>query len=171
MKVSELHTLLLQDMQALLPQWRFVARSRHFKRSIGTVNWMLHIAFVNHAGDFDAIGNVAVEFLATRKPVVVIGAQLGNIEGVGQTRHPVTSPESASQAAQSLVAEFHRVGLPFLERYSSSAAVLSALQSGGPEASLISPVHEMHRGQIAALQALDTPPDNSFNPTPLRGTI
>jgi hypothetical protein len=170
MKVSELQTVFLQDLQALLPEWRFVSSFRHFKRSFGQVNWLFHIACVNHPEDFDAIGNVAVEFLMARKRVAIVGTQLGNISGVGQTRHTVSSPESRVQAARSLVTEFQRVGLPFLERYSSVTTVLSALQSGGTEASLISPLRELHGGQIAALQALCAPPNNSFKPKPLRGS-
>ena len=170
MKVSELQIVLIRDMQALLPEWRFVSSSRHFKRQVGSVNWLFHIACINHHTDFDAIGDVAAEFLAARKPVAIIGAQLGNIAGVGQTRHVVTSPESASQAAQTLVAEFQRVGLPFMERYSSPASVLSVLQSGGAEASLISPLQEIRSRQIVALQELGSPPNNSFKPNPLRGS-
>ncbi|WP_166213108.1 hypothetical protein [Cognatiluteimonas telluris] len=170
MNVSELQTVFLQDLQTFLPEWRFVSSFRHFKRSVGTVNWLFHIACVNHPEDFDAIGDVAVEFLLARKRVVIVGAQLGNISGVGQTRHPVSSPEDCAQAARSLVTEFQRVGLPFLERYSSAATVLSVLQSGGTEASLISPLRELHGGQIAALQALGAPPNKSFKPNPLRGS-
>jgi len=170
MKVSDLHTVLLQDLQALLPEWLFVSSLRHFKRSIGPVNWLFHIAFVNHLEDFDAIGNVAVEFLCAGKRVAIVGAQLGNIAGVGQTRHPVISPGSCAQAARSLVAEFQRVGLPFLERYSSAATVLSVLRSGDTEASLISPLRELHESQIAALQVLGAPLSNSFKPNPLRSS-
>ena len=170
MKVSELQTVLIQNLQALIPDWRFNSRSHHFKRQADSVNWLFHIACVNHPGDFDAIGNVAVEFLANKKIVAVVGAQLGNIAGVGQTRHTVTSSESSGQAANALVAEFQRVGLPFLERHSNPAIVLSVLQSGGAEASLISPLQEVRSGQIAALQALGSPPNNSFKPNPLRGS-
>ena len=170
MKISELQTVLLQDLQALLLEWRFVSSLRHFKRSVGSVNWLFHIACVNHRESFDAIGDVAVEFLGARKRVAIVGAQLGNISGACQTRHPVSSPESCVQAARSLVTEFQHVGLPFLERYSSATAVLSVLQAGGTEASLVSPLRELHGGQIAALQALVAPPNKSFKPNPLRGS-
>src|SRR4249919_134416 len=153
MKVSDLHSIFLQDLQALLPEWQFVNSKRHFKRSSGSTNWLLHIGFVNHPEDFDAIGNAAVEFLAGRNRIAIVGAQLGNIAGIGQKRHSVSSPTAAAQAARSLHAEFERVGVPFLLRYSNPEAVLSALQSGGEEASLISPIRQLHGGQIAALQA------------------
>lgn len=162
MKVSELHAAFLQELGALLPGWKFVASQRHFKRDVGAANWLLHLAFVNHEHDFDAVGNVAVEFLAGRKQVVIIGAQLGNIAGVGQTRHSVSSPAEAADAARSLLAEFNHVGLPFLERYSVPSVTAAVLQAGGPEARLISPFEQNHAGQVSALQKLGAPPNNSF---------
>ncbi len=169
MKVSELHTAFLQELGALLPGWKFIASQRHFKRTEGSANWLLHVAFVNHEHDFDAIGDVAVEFLASRKRVAVVGAQLGNIAGVGQTRHPVSSPASAAEAARSLIAEFTQVGLPFLQHYSFPAVAAAVLQAGGPEARLISPLQENHAAQVIALQELGAPPNKSIQPTPYRG--
>jgi hypothetical protein len=170
MKVSELHQDFLQSLQALLPEWRFVSTHRHFKRSVGPVNWLFHIACVNHPHDFDAIGNVAVEFLSAGKRALAVGAQLGNISGLGQTRHSVTSQATATHSAHALFGEFTDVGLPFLERYSNAVTVLSVLQRGGREAALISPLQGQHSSQIAALQALGAPPNNSFKPKPLRGS-
>ena len=169
MKVSELHAAFLSELAPLLPGWKFVASQRHFKRTEGAVNWLLHLGFVNHEADFDAIGNVAVEFLAGRKRVAIVGAQLGNIAGLGQTRHSVSSEATAAAAARSLVSEFQLVGLPFLERYSVPSTVAAVLEAGGPEAQLISPYQDNHAAQIAALQQLRAPPNNSSKPTPLRG--
>ena len=118
MKVSKLHTAFLQELGALLPDWKFIASQRHFKHSEGPINWLFHVAFVNHERDFDVVGDVGVEFLAARKRVAIVGAQLGNIAGLGQTRHPVCSLATAKASAQSLFSEFSQVGLPFLHRYS-----------------------------------------------------
>ena len=112
---------------------------------------------MNHEYDFDVIGDVGVEYLAGRKPIAIIGAQLGNIADVGQTRHPVNSTATAAEAALSLITEFRNVGLPFLERYSVPALALAVLQAGGPEARLISPFTQNHAGQMLALQALAVP--------------
>jgi len=38
MEVSELQSIFLRDLRALLPEWRFVSSLRHFKRPVGTVN-------------------------------------------------------------------------------------------------------------------------------------
>lgn len=166
MKPSELHPIFINELRELLSDWRFVSTSRHFKRTIGSANLLFHIAWVNHTEDFDAIGNVAVEFLAGKKRVAVVGAQLGNIAGVGQTRHTVASVAGAKASALSLVQEFEKVGLPFLEKYSSPENVISALQSGGAEAQLISPIQNLHKGQVQALQAIVPLPNNSIQGTP-----
>jgi hypothetical protein len=154
MKVSELHEVFLKEIRPLLPGWKFVASHRHFKRSEGLVNWLFHIAFVDHLSDFDAIGNVAVEFVAARKRVAIIGAQLGNIAGVAQTRHSISSPVTAAESAQSLASEFLRIGIPFFERYSNPAVTASVLREGGAEARLINPFQQHHAVQATPLQQL-----------------
>jgi hypothetical protein len=55
MKISELHAAFLRELTPLLPGWKFIASQRHFKHTKGAVNWLLHLAFVNHEADFDAI--------------------------------------------------------------------------------------------------------------------
>jgi hypothetical protein len=90
--------------------------------------------------------------------VAIVGAQLGNIAGIGQTRHHVGSSKSAAVGAASLLTEFHRIGLPFLQRYSDAGKVVEVLQSGGAEAGLISPVRSLHAAQISALLAFSTEP-------------
>jgi hypothetical protein len=169
MKPSELHPVFLDELRLLLPEWQFVSSARHFKRVVGSVNWLFHIAWVNHSEDFDAIGDVAIEFLAARKRVAIFGAQLGNIAGVGQTRHAVSSFASAKASARALFQEFEQVGLPFLEQYSSPETVLSVLESGGQTARLISPIQDLHVGQIQTLRAMSSRPNNSFKPNPHQG--
>jgi hypothetical protein len=153
MKVSELQSAFLNNVKLLLPDWRFVASSRHFTRSEGTAILFFHISCINHPSDFDAVGNVAVEFVSQKKRVAIVGASLGNISGTGQSRHSVASLRDSVQSAASLVEEFNRIGIPFLERYSNPANVLTTMQSGGSEALLISPIASTHASQIDALIA------------------
>jgi hypothetical protein len=157
MKLSDLHSELLRHLQKNLSGWRYVSTHRHFKRESGTVNWLFHVAFINHEVDFDAVGDVSVEYLGSRKRLAIFGAQLGNLAGVGQTRHRVSSPKSAETAAASLFAELQRSGLPFLQRYSDPVKVVEVLQAGGEEASLISPITALHAGQIKALLSIGQP--------------
>ena len=169
MKVSELQSAFLQNLQVLLPDWRFISSARHFRKARGPHTWLFHVSCINHANDFHAVGNVAVEYMSGRKRIAVVGASLGNIEGLGQVRHLVSTLKGGIQSAQNLHAQFERVGIPFLERYSSPAAALGALQGGGSEALLVSPLQNLHQEQIQALLALGEPSNNSFKPTPLRG--
>jgi hypothetical protein len=150
----------------MLPDWKFVASQRHFKKNAGVVNWYFHISFVNHTDDFDAVGDVAVEFVENRERSAIIGAQLGNISGVGQTRHSINSPTSASESARSLASEFREVGRPFLERYSDVSTTLEILESGGREALLISPIQQLHPQQVSALRKIAALPNHSFQRTP-----
>jgi hypothetical protein len=134
--------------------WKFVASRRHFTRQFEATRWYMHLAFVNHANDFDAIVNVSVEYVRNRKRVAIFGAQLGNIAGVGQTRHRVAAERDIPETVEGIVTEFNAVGMPFLERFSRLPEVLSILKRGGREAGLISPFQDMHAEQIRALEEL-----------------
>jgi len=155
MRVSELHAIFLTELGALLPDWRFNSTYRDFKKTHGSVNWLLHVSCINHSEDFDAVVDIAVEFLDGRRRVAIFGAQLGNIAGLGQTRHPVSSAATARTAARAAFDEFERVGLPFLRHHSSRKTVVSTLEAGGQLARAISPLTALHSGQIQALMALE----------------
>ncbi len=64
MKVSELQELLIAELKSFLPEWKFVKSRRHFKLKRDEIMWFLHISCINHDSDFDAAGNVAVEYLS-----------------------------------------------------------------------------------------------------------
>ena len=148
MKVSELQILLIDHLKPLLPEWKFVKSRREFKLKKGEVVWFLHLSCINHSSDFDAVADVAVEFLSGKQRVCVIGAELGNIKGVGQTRFPVSNPKEALVAAQNLYCFFEEIGMPFLKRFSEPAEVVSVLESGSEEAMLISTLNSEHKDQI-----------------------
>jgi len=152
MKVSELQTAFLNNMKLLLPDWRFVASNRHFKRVKGNVTWYFHITCANYATEFDAIGDVSVEFTLQKTRVAIFGAQLANIAGIGHSPHHVGSLRECIKSSASLVDEFNRVGLPFLERLSDPYVVLGILKQGGKEAALISTITSNHPAQIVSLQ-------------------
>jgi hypothetical protein len=138
MRIVELHKAFISAMHTELPDWRFVASRRHFKKSFPNGLWYAHFSFINHA----------------RKRACIVGANLGNIEGVGQVRYSVNSPESAVLAASEARDHIDRIGLPFLQKYSDPAEVLRCLRAGGPEARLISPIMQIHEQQIQVLEVL-----------------
>jgi len=152
MKVSELQAAFLNNMKLLLPGWRFVASGRHFKKVQGNVTWYFHITCVNYATEFAALGDVSVEFTSKKSRVGIFGAQLANIEGTGYSPHLVSSLRGCVDSSASLVQEFFRVGLPFLEQYSDPNYVLQVLTAGGKEASRISPISSYHESEIASLR-------------------
>jgi hypothetical protein len=154
MKLKPLHDRFIQEMKSELPDWRFVASNRHFRKTLPGKNLFVHIAFINHDNDFDATVNVAVEFVSGKARVCIVGASLGNIEGIGQFRYSVSSEQSAEVSALQAVAHLKRVGLPFLERYTSVSNTLTTLKAGGSEARLISPLQYLHANQIAALESI-----------------
>ena len=154
MRIVELHKAFISAMHTELPDWRFVASRRHFKKSFPNGLWNAHFSFINHADDFDVTCDVSVEFMKARKRACIVGANLGNIEGVGQVRYSVNSPESAVLAASEARDHIDRIGLPFLQKYSDPAEVLRCLRAGGPEARLISPIMQIHEQQIQVLEVL-----------------
>lgn len=151
MKVSELQDVFLGELKELLPEWKFVKRDRHFILKRDEVVWFFHISFINHGSDFDSVGNVAVEYLSGKELVCIIGAELGNIEGSGQTRFPVSSSDEAISSAKGLYDFFVKVGQPFLHKFSNANEVISTLKCGGKEAMLISPFTDQHEIQINRL--------------------
>jgi hypothetical protein len=155
MPVAHLHPLLIHALIPRMSGWKFVARHRHFlKRKTDGTLWFMHLSFINHEQDFDIVVDVAVEFARGRKSVCVVGAQLGNIAGIGQTRFEVTGIGDIPSAVEGILREFETVGVPFLDRFSRPTEVLSVLKQGGREAGLISPISARHAQQIQALEQL-----------------
>ncbi|MGR2806270.1 hypothetical protein [Vibrio harveyi] len=151
MKVSELQEVFLTELGSLLPEWKYVNSPRTFKLKSGNFNWHLHISCINRASGFDATADVAVEFLDKKKKLIIVGAELGNIEGAGQRRFPVISYDDAVGSARRLKLCFEAVGLPFLNLYSDPKVVLLSLKKGGKDAMSISPLPNLHDQQIEIL--------------------
>lgn len=149
-----MHERFLAVLHGILPDWRFIASKRHFRKSLPGRNLFVHVGFINHDRDFDATLDVSVEFLVAKQRLCIIGASLGNIEGTGQVRYSVASEQSAVSAAHQAAAHLQRVGFPFLKRFCSAEATLAVLKAGGPEAQLISPLLQLHAQQIAALEGI-----------------
>ena len=152
MALATLHQAVIEGVSALLPAWRFVKGARSFRRVAHGCNQTLHLSFVNHVDDFDVVGNVAVEHLIKRKRLCVVGAELGNILGTGQQRWPVSSATQASLAANGVVELFQKVGVPYLERYSSLAEVLRVLREEPQNAWLLSPLAKDFAAEANAIE-------------------
>lgn len=153
MKVSELQNIFIDELKVLLPDWKFIKSQRHFKKSEKGAVWLLHIGCINHSEDFDAVGNVTVEFKSGKERICIVGAELGNIEGIGQNRFPVSTSAEAKSSAEGLHKHFEMHGLPFLRKYSHPVSVVTTLKQGGKEAMLISPFLNQHQDQINQLSS------------------
>jgi hypothetical protein len=151
MKVSELQNIFIEELKGYLPEWKFIKSQRHFKKSKEDAVWFFHIGCINHSDDFDAVGNVAVEFKAGIERICIVGAELGNIEGTGQNRFPVSSCAEAKSSAAGLYQYFEVHGLSFLRKYSNTVEVVNTLKQGDKEAMLISPFLNQHQDQINRL--------------------
>ena len=76
MKISELQELFIDNLKTFISNWKFVKSQRHFKLKRGDINWLFHITCINHASDFDAVGDVAIEFLSAKRRICIIGAEV-----------------------------------------------------------------------------------------------
>jgi hypothetical protein len=151
MKISELKSELIDRLIELLSEWKYVKSTRTFKKSIGDNVWHFHISCINHADNFDCTGDVAVAFKSKKVQLCIVGAELGNIEGVGQKRFSVSNEQQAIESAEAIYNYFCMVGISFLERYSAPKEVIDSLTAGGKEAMLISPIISQHKQQIDSL--------------------
>ena len=148
MKVSDLQSRFINELQTLLPEWEYVKSQRHFKKIDNDKHYYFHISCINHVNDFDAVGDISIEFKDGKNRICIIGAELGNIEGIGQNRFPVSNDVEARASAINLHQCFEKCGLEFIQKYSDPVLVVDTLKRGGMDAQLISPFLEQHDDQI-----------------------
>jgi hypothetical protein len=154
MRLQSLHDAVLQSLSAALPAWTLIKTQRAFRLDEPRCRLLLRFAFVNHVDDFDIVADVGVEHLAGRKTVCIVGSELGNIQGVGQQRWRVDARTDLLDLANRIVSLFHKVGTPFLRRYSDPLEILRILYAGSEEALLISPIRTQWPSQISALESV-----------------
>jgi hypothetical protein len=130
---------------------------RDFRREVRGCSQFLHIAFINHPSDFDVTADVAVRhhpvenmlneertYLkeSEKKLTATVGAELGNILGIGQHRWTVANERDIPIVVDGVVNHFEKVGLPFLERFTSLEEVFRVLSVNRSEALLVCPLPE-----------------------------
>ena len=154
MTLEELRQRLLARLAELVePAFKLTKRDRTFWKDAGPVRYALHISFINHADDFDVTVDVAIRHHSVedvlnaerqlgpreRRETATVGAELGNLAGVGQHRWTVVAEGDVEPVALGIVDWFGRIGEPFLQRFASPAETLRVLEADGPEARMISP--------------------------------
>ena len=153
--MKELRKELLLRLDERLRPLGFIKKGQSYRRELGRCRQAFHISFINHAGDFDVTADVAVRHHAVegvlnnerahlkdseKTETYTVGAELGNIIGTGQHRWTVTDANDISAVVDSAMSYFARVGLPFLERFSSLEETYRVLRDGGSEAQEICPL-------------------------------
>lgn len=151
MKLSELESFFLEELEAYLPQWTYVKSKRQFKRIEKENIWYFHISCIKHVSDFDVVGDVAIEFKSKKERICIVGAELGNISGVGQKRFSVASKSQAKESALEIYRYFEKYGYKFCQVYSEPHNIIDTLKNGGKEALLLSPFVSNHEEQIFSL--------------------
>jgi len=127
MTLKLLRAGLLNRLAELLKPQGYRKREQSFHRESCLVRLSFHVEFINHAQDFDVTADVAIrhhaveELLGSGKDVATIGAELGNIAGVGQHRWTLRVEADVAPVAildWTTTSTFHRHGGPVLARFS-----------------------------------------------------
>jgi len=169
--LKELRKELLQEIDKRLRPKGFRKRERSFRKEFGDCRWSFHVAFINHSDSFDVTADAAVRHHAVenelnadkpylteteKKHTYTIGAELGNIVGTGQHRWTVCGGDDIASVVQDIMLCFDKVGLPFLERFSSLEEVHSVLARDDSEAKLICPMPDVREKTRAVLEFMRT---------------
>jgi hypothetical protein len=101
----------------------------------------LHVQFIYHHQDFDIVASAGLVHQALSKLVeevnkslvepeqilhiAAVGAELGNITGVGQMRWTVAEGSDIAKVCPRIVEAFETIGLPYLERFSTLEEILA----------------------------------------------
>lgn len=164
MTLKELRARLLDEIQDRLASEGYRRSEQTFVRPVPVGAYLFHVAFMNHRADFDVSADVGIRYdefesrLGRRdKATATIGAQLENIAGDGVRRWTVQKPSDVSAVSEGIIARFHHIGVPFLERFGSPHNVLEVLSRGGREAVLICPLSDRRIALIDALRAKFSP--------------
>jgi hypothetical protein len=167
--LKDLRAALLSRLDEALRPLGFRKRQQSFHLESGPCRRSFHVAFVNHASDFDVTADMAVRHHAVedllnaerlhlsgrqKNDTATVGAELGNIAGVGQHRWQVAEAGDVEHVAEDILDWFRRVGEPFLQRYSDLDAVSQVLAADGAEARLICPIPQLRAKTAAAIQSL-----------------
>jgi hypothetical protein len=145
------------------------ARGQSFYQQTPFGKVALHLAFIEHATDFDITADIAIRFdalediinegsnlltMSEKRRTFSIGAELGNISEWKQKRWTVRSPADIEEVSRSIMDAFVNIGLPYIEKYSNMETVLDALSGDDKTAWLHSPFHDVRAKQAICLAFL-----------------
>ena len=133
--------------------FEFDKKATHFEKHTSDHRWSFRPGFIKHGTDFDIIASVAVRIDPLERLIYEndevraekgysLGAELGNISQGRQRRWTVSRPGDIETVAKSVLAEFERTGLPYLQMYSVMENALEVLSGDDKSAWLHSPLHD-----------------------------
>jgi len=176
MSMAEIKKSLLRALAEELQRsgYRFKSARRSFERPTEYGKVSFHLAFINHAGDFDITADVAIRFDALedllnahrpylsdkeKKGTFSMGTELGNwIEG-RQKRWRVRTESDVAPVVAAIFETFRQHGEPYLEEYSDPEAAYAVLSSDEETASRHSSTRELTALRSVGLAKILGKPD------------
>jgi hypothetical protein len=128
-----------------------------------------HLAFIEHATDFDVTADIAIRFDALEDLINAtnsflskklkantysIGCELGNLALGEQHRWSVISTTDVDVVASNVVNFFERYGLPYFEKYSTLESVFNLICPNPEKPSLHSPLLDQRAKSAVGLALL-----------------
>lgn len=159
---------LLDEVGKRLARFGFSVRPKgqSFHRYFKDGRVVVHLAFIEHANDFDVTVDVAIRFdavedLVNRSNMLLskrekgdtftIGTELGNLERGQPFRIPLVGAGDVVRAVDDIVTKVEAVGLPYIERYSQPEAAYCLLSRDERAVWLHSPIHAERAKRACAL--------------------
>ncbi len=167
-KVRQLERELLEETGRRLLPLGFSSRPKGqtFFRPLDGGLVAAHLTFIEREHDFDVTVDVAIRFHAVEELVnrtnrflsakekaetFTLGAELGNLEHGRPYRNKVANVADVAVVAERIAHTFARVGLPYIELYSSPEAACAILSRDDREAWVHSPIHAERAKRACAL--------------------
>ena len=166
--LQELQRSLLEALGQLLTANAFEAdpKNQSFVRCLPGGTGKVHVAFINHAEDFDLtldfgvridaveeIVNSLEEGLskAEKKRTSTLGIEYGNLLDGKPRRWTVKSDKDVPTVVQEISRAVIGEGVSYFAKYSSVPAALALLSGDGPDAWRHSPIHDSRARRALAL--------------------
>jgi hypothetical protein len=169
MLLADLRRTLLTELAVALATRGYRKNGQSFRKDEGPHRLSFHVAFINHSEDFDVTADVAVRHhaveerlngsspllsAAQKKETATVGAELGNLAGVGQHRWTVRERRDIEPVAADMLQWFDRIGVPFLTRFSSLDEVARVLAQDDALARLVCPIPGSRRKVLDVIEHL-----------------
>jgi hypothetical protein len=170
-QIKELERSLLNKLAERVEQHGFDKRPRgqSFYKKMPFGRLAFHLSFIEHSADVDVTADVAIRFDrleelinehngfltdTQKRKTFSLGAELGNISGIGQRRWTLASLDDVESVANSIMDAFTNIGVPYLEKYSDMETAFKVLSGDDKAAWLHVPFHDARATRAIGLAFL-----------------